>query len=121
RRPLAGPQNRSQRADPDRDPSKSPATVANRVLRPFRSSLANRQRGAHGRAGHRPTAGGRSDKGSEFNRRDGGPISTGLDKDARLSEHKRTDANARPESTSWGSLVRAQYRPLKDLQIDLLW
>jgi hypothetical protein len=28
----------------------------------------------------------------------------------------RTDANARPDSTSWGSLVRAQYRPSKHLQ-----
>src|SRR5919106_6148269 len=30
-----------------------------------------------------------------------------------LSEHWRTGANARPDSTSWGSLVRAQYRPSK--------
>ena len=28
-----------------------------------------------------------------------------------LSERERTDANGCPESTSWGSLVRAQYRP----------
>jgi hypothetical protein len=31
-----------------------------------------------------------------------------------LSEHKRTDANVCTESTSWGSLVRAQYRPFKN-------
>ena len=31
----------------------------------------------------------------------------------RLSEHKRTDANACTISTSWGSLVRAQYRRSK--------
>ena len=30
----------------------------------------------------------------------------------RISEPQRTGANARPDSTSWGSLVRAQYRPL---------
>jgi hypothetical protein len=30
-----------------------------------------------------------------------------------VSELRRTDANGRPESTSWGSLVRAQYRPSK--------
>ncbi len=28
-----------------------------------------------------------------------------------LSERQRTDANGCTKSTSWGSLVRAQYRP----------
>jgi hypothetical protein len=31
-----------------------------------------------------------------------------------LSEQARTSANGRPDSTSWGSLVRAQYRPLPE-------
>jgi hypothetical protein len=31
-----------------------------------------------------------------------------------LSERERTDANACTKSTSWGSLVRAQYRPSKN-------
>src|SRR4051812_514535 len=31
----------------------------------------------------------------------------------RLSSRERTDANGCPESTSWGSLVRVEYRPLK--------
>jgi hypothetical protein len=30
-----------------------------------------------------------------------------------LAEPRRTGANARPDSTSWGSLARAQYRPSK--------
>src|SRR5438876_12294118 len=32
-----------------------------------------------------------------------------------LSERQRTDANGCTKSTSWGSLVRAQYRPLINL------
>jgi hypothetical protein len=32
-----------------------------------------------------------------------------------LSARERTDANGCPESTSWGSLVRAQYRPFAPL------
>src|SRR2546423_15695741 len=35
----------------------------------------------------------------------------------RPSERQRTDANGRPESTSWGSLVRAQYAHKKSLHI----
>ena len=34
-----------------------------------------------------------------------------------LSARQRTDANGCTKSTSWGSLVRAQYRPSKFLQI----
>src|SRR4051794_20776253 len=32
-----------------------------------------------------------------------------------LSERQRTDANGCTKSTSWGSLVRAQYRPFKGI------
>jgi hypothetical protein len=81
RRPPAGPQNASQHADPSRRGPKSAPTVPDqppRVLTRHARQTARAALTAAPATGLRPVAA--HQRGSTFNRRRGGPFSTGLDK-----------------------------------------